>query len=126
MTSLISEIASQTVEVGSQSNANFKLAVGGANETVEVTETNADLQTLNATVGTTVNETQIDNLPALQRDVSTFLTLQPGVSPEGSVAGTVVAASRDLKAHAVRCAFIKSKLGMALPAGVSVMPACMM
>jgi len=86
----VAEVASQTVEVGSQSNANFKLAVGAATETVEVTETNADLQTLNATVGTTVNETQIQNLPALGRDVSTFLTLQPGVSPEGSVAGTVV------------------------------------
>jgi hypothetical protein len=86
----LEEVASETVSVGSQSNANFKLAVGGANETIEVTETNADLQTLNSTVGTTVNETQIDNLPAIGRDVSTFLTLQPGVSPEGSVAGTVV------------------------------------
>jgi hypothetical protein len=86
----VAEVSSQTVSVGSQSNANFKLMVGAVNETVEVTESNADLQTLNATVGTTVNEDQIDNLPALGRDVSTFLTLQPGVSPEGSVAGTVV------------------------------------
>jgi hypothetical protein len=87
----VAEVASETVTVGSQSNANFKLAVGGTNVTVEVTESNADLQTLNATVGTTINETQIDNLPpSTQRDASTFLTLQPGVSPEGSVAGTVV------------------------------------
>ena len=86
----VEEVANQTVEVGSQSNANFKLSVGATEETIEVTETNADLQTLNATVGTTVSEVQIDNLPAIQRDVSTFLTLQPGVSPEGSVAGTVV------------------------------------
>ena len=86
----VAEVASQTVSVGSQSNANFKLAVGAVNETVEVTESNSDLQTLNATVGTTVGQEQIDNMPSLGRDVSTFLTLQPGVSPEGSVAGTVV------------------------------------
>jgi hypothetical protein len=86
----VAEVLSETVTVGSQSNANFKLMVGAVNETVEVTESNADLQTLNATVGTTVNEEQIENMPALGRDVSTFLTLQPGVSPEGSVAGTVV------------------------------------
>lgn len=86
----VAEVESQTVSVGSQSNANFKLAIGAVNETVEVTESNADLQTLNATVGTTVGQDQIDNMPALGRDVSTFLTLQPGVSPEGSVAGTVV------------------------------------
>lgn len=86
----VAEVASETVSVGSQSNANFKLAIGAINETVEVTESNSDLQTLNATVGTTVNSDQIDNMPALNRDVSTFLTLQPGVSPEGSVAGTVI------------------------------------
>ena len=86
----VAEVASLTVTVGTQTNANFKLVIGGTTETVEVTETNSDLQTLNATVGTTVNTTQIANLPGLGRDVSTFLTLQPGVSPEGSVAGTVV------------------------------------
>jgi len=86
----VAEVASETVSVGSQSNANFKLAIGAVNETVEVTESNSDLQTLNATVGTTVNEEQINNMPSLGRDASTFLTLQPGVSPEGSVAGTVV------------------------------------
>jgi len=86
----VAEVASEAVSVGSQSNANFRLAIGAVNETVEVTESNADLQTLNATVGTTVSSEQIENMPSLQRDVSTFLTLQPGVSPEGSVAGTVV------------------------------------
>ena len=29
----------------------------------------------------------LDNLPGLGRDVSTFVTLQPGVAPDGSVAG---------------------------------------
>jgi hypothetical protein len=84
------EVAKQTVSVGSQVTDNFKLKVGSTEQTVEVTESAADLQTLNATVGATVTPAQIDTLPALGRDVTTFATLQPGVSPEGSVAGTVV------------------------------------
>ena len=86
----VAEVASEAVTVGSQSNANFKLAVGAVNETVEVTETASDLQTLNATIGATVTEPNSSTTcPRLGHDVSTFLTLQPGVSPEGSVAGTV-------------------------------------
>jgi len=80
----------QTVSVGSQTTANFKLTVGAAQQTIEVQESGVELQTLNATIGATVAPVAIDSLPALGRDVSTFATLQPGVSPEGSVAGTVV------------------------------------
>src|SRR5438105_9896459 len=45
---------------------------------------------MNATVGDTVSGIALQSLPSLGRDVSTFITLQPGVSPDGSVAGTVV------------------------------------
>lgn len=84
------KITGQTVSVGSQTTANFKLRVGAAEQTIEVQESGVELQTLNATIGATVAPVAIDSLPALGRDVSTFATLQPGVSPEGSVAGTVV------------------------------------
>ena len=84
------KIAGQAVAVGSQTNASFKLQVGAAQTTIEVQTSGVELQTLNATIGTTVAPVAIDSLPALGRDVSTFATLQPGVSPEGSVAGTVV------------------------------------
>ncbi|HEY2016184.1 MAG TPA: carboxypeptidase-like regulatory domain-containing protein, partial [Bryobacteraceae bacterium] len=84
------KIEGQTVSVGSQTTANFKLRVGAAQQTIEVQTTNVELQTLNATIGATVAPVAIDSLPALGRDVATFATLQPGVSPEGSVAGTVV------------------------------------
>lgn len=83
------EIVSQTVSVGLQSNANFKMMVGAENTTIEVQSSAADLQTLNATVGVTVTPLSIESLPSVQRDVSTFATLQPGVTPGGSVAGTV-------------------------------------
>ncbi len=82
-------ISGQAVTVGTQSNANFKMMVGAENTTIEVQSTAADLQTLNATVGVTVSELSIESLPSVQRDVSTFATLQPGVTPGGSVAGTV-------------------------------------
>jgi hypothetical protein len=84
------EINNQTVSVGTQTTADFKLSVGAQTNTVEVDATSgSDLQTLNATVGSTVEPEAIDSLPAIGRDVSTFATLQPGVSPAGNVAGTV-------------------------------------
>jgi hypothetical protein len=77
------------VQVGTQSTANFKLAVGSAQQTVEVQATGTDLQTLNATIGQTVEPEAIAALPSVGHDVTTFAALQPGVSPDGSVAGAV-------------------------------------
>jgi hypothetical protein len=79
-----------TVEVGQALSLDMVLKVGGASIMVEVTAVGNELQTMNATVGNTINNLTIDNLPALGRDVSTFVALQPGVSPDGSVAGAVV------------------------------------
>jgi hypothetical protein len=78
------------VTVGSAITLNLALEVGGQNVVVEVTAATTELQTMNATVGNTVTAIALDNLPSLNRDVSTFVELQPGVSPDGSVAGAVV------------------------------------
>ena len=87
----VSEIMHQAVSVGSQTTADVKLMLGATQTVVEVqAATGADLQTLNATIGSTVGSTAINALPGLGRDVSTFATLQPGVTPDGSVAGTAV------------------------------------
>ncbi len=86
----VAKIATQAVSVGTQTTANFKLAIGGATTTIEVQSTGSDLQTLNATIGSTVTSVAIDALPTLGHDISSFATLQPGVTPDGSVAGTVV------------------------------------
>src|ERR1700689_1203251 len=80
----------QEVKVGDSLTVNLSLQVGGANIVVEVSAVGNELQTMNATVGNTITNLPIDNLPSLGRDVSTFVALQPGVSPDGSVAGTVV------------------------------------
>jgi Carboxypeptidase regulatory-like domain len=83
-------ITGETVSVGTQTTANFKMTVGSQTTTVEVQAASTDLQTMNATLGSTVTPDQIDSLPSTGRDITSFATLQPGVSPAGSVAGTVV------------------------------------
>src|ERR1700722_4514653 len=83
------QIPAQPVTRRSQTNANFSMAVGSETTTIEVTASNADLQTMNSTIGDTVSQVQIISLPSVGRDVSTFASLQPGVTPGGSVAGTV-------------------------------------
>jgi len=81
---------SSEVKVGQTTTLNLALQVGGTTTVVEVQASNTDLQTLNATIGNTVTGDALASLPTLGRDVSSFITLQPGVSPDGSVAGTVV------------------------------------
>ena len=79
-----------TAKVGIALTVDLKLELGAVTETVEVTTTNSELQTMNATVGNTLSGDALTNLPSINRDVATFVTLQPGVSPDGSVAGAVV------------------------------------
>jgi len=86
----ISRLLNQVVNVGSALTLNVTLEVGSVAETVEVTATNAELQTLNATVGNTISGVALDSLPSISRDASTFFTLQPGVAPDGSVAGVAM------------------------------------
>src|SRR6516225_1191158 len=83
-------IPSDIIAVGETSTNNVTLKVGSESQTVEVQASNIELQTLNATVGNTVNGLSLESLPSIQRDTSTFLTLQGGISPDGSVAGAVV------------------------------------
>jgi len=84
------KFSDQEVVVSESRTFDAKLEIGAATETIEVVAANTELQTLNATIGNTVTSTAIDALPSLNRDVSTFVELQPGVSPDGSVAGAVV------------------------------------
>ncbi len=79
----------EVVQVGTQTTVNFSLHVGSAQQTVEVQAAGTDLQTLNSTVGTTVESEALAELPSLLHDAGTFTTLQAGISPDGSVAGAV-------------------------------------
>src|SRR5271170_5295785 len=80
----------QEVKVGANLNVNLALQVGGANVVIEVSAVGNELQTMNATVGNTITSLSIDNLPSLGRDVSSFVELQPGVGPDGAVAGAML------------------------------------
>lgn len=80
----------QTVNVGTQTTINVKLRVGTETQTIEVTAEGTQLQTLNATLGNALDEESIQALPSLLHDAGTFVELQAGVSPDGSVAGAVV------------------------------------
>jgi hypothetical protein len=77
------------VNVGSQATENAKMAVGSTAQTVEVQVMGTELQTLNSTVGQTISQEAIESLPSLNHDANTFTTLQPGVTPDGNVAGAV-------------------------------------
>jgi hypothetical protein len=83
-------IPNDVIEVGQVSTNNVTLKVGSESQTVEVQSSGVELQTLNATVGNTVNGIALESLPTIARDTSTFLTMQAGISPDGSVAGAVV------------------------------------
>jgi hypothetical protein len=85
-----SAVTGDVVEVGQVSTNNVILKVGSESQTIEVATTGVELQTDNATVGSTVSGIALQSLPSIARDTSTFLTLQAGISPDGSVAGTVV------------------------------------
>ncbi len=84
------KVSDQTVQVGTVTTENVAMKLGQANEVVEVKTTGTELQTMNSTIGNTMNSIALDNLPSLGRDTSTFVAMQPGISPDGSVAGTVV------------------------------------
>ncbi|MBV8897032.1 MAG: carboxypeptidase regulatory-like domain-containing protein [Acidobacteriaceae bacterium] len=85
-----SKVSKTTVDVGSVLTINVTLEIGATTTTVEVqAQAGADLQTTNASVGSTITGTSITLLPNLGRDANAFVLLQPGVAPNGSVAGAV-------------------------------------
>ena len=78
------------VQVGQLLTLNAALEIGSVSTVVEVsTAPGAELQTVNATVGTTVSGAALNNLPIFGSDASSLALYQPGVSPEGAVAGAM-------------------------------------
>ena len=83
-------VQGQSVAVGTQTTANVSMRVGQETQTIEVSADAVQLQTLNSTVGGAISTEAIQALPSLLHDAGTFTEMQPGVSPDGSVAGAVV------------------------------------
>jgi hypothetical protein len=86
------EAHSQTVvlNVGATVNVNLSLSVEAMKETVEVTGTSTTVDSGSSTAGTTLNSTQLGNLPVNGRDVTDFLEIAPGsVNSIGPFQGSV-------------------------------------
>ena len=85
------KIVGQTVEVGLVLTLDLSLEVGSTATSLEVkAAAGAELQTTNATVGTTISGDPLMNLPNLGRDANAFFVLQPAVTPSGQVAGVPI------------------------------------
>ncbi len=74
--------------VDTPASLDLVLELGDISEVVTVTGgAEVVLNTVDATIGNTFNETQIVDLPLESRNVVDLLSLQPGVDREGTVAG---------------------------------------
>jgi hypothetical protein len=78
-----------TALVGSAVDGDMKLEIGSVGETVQVEATAAvvAVNTEDATLGNNFENQQITQLPLESRNILNLLTLQPGVTPTGYVAG---------------------------------------
>src|SRR5229473_1822671 len=81
------------VQVGKSSTVDARLELGTIAETIEVVAgAQAELQTMDASVGTVMNRKMLDNIPSLARDATALLLLQPlttpGFNSPGSPSGT--------------------------------------
>src|SRR5579863_3089001 len=82
------KLTGQIIEVGQVLTLDIPLAVGATSTTVEVQATaSAELQKINATVGSTISNETMNLIPNLGRDASYLAVLQVGVSLDGNVAG---------------------------------------
>src|SRR4051794_36685073 len=82
------KVMGQKVEVGSVLTLNTTLQVGATSTSIEIkASVGAELQTTNASVGTTITSETLMMLPNMGRDVSTLAVLQPGTTPGGFTAG---------------------------------------
>jgi Carboxypeptidase regulatory-like domain len=83
------KVAGQKVSVGVALTLDVVLQVGATATTVDVeASAGAELQTLNATIGSTITGDSLLLLPNFSRDATALATLQVGVTPSGQVAGT--------------------------------------
>lgn len=76
--------------VAKPTEANVQLEIGNVSETVNVSaeDTTSLINTQDATLGNNFGSRQITQLPLEARDVTSLLTLQPGTTREGYVAGS--------------------------------------
>ena len=79
-----------TLNVGDKATRDAHLTVGDSNTTVEVTASASEtLNTTDATIASVIDGDRVQDLPnSLVNNAANYLTLAPGVSPDGSVTGS--------------------------------------
>src|SRR5882724_8717809 len=68
-----------TVELQQKARVDIQLEVGSASERVEVVATNIELKTDDASLGATIEQKRVTELPVLNRNFASLLVLTPGV-----------------------------------------------
>jgi outer membrane receptor protein involved in Fe transport len=76
-----------TLPVTEEAHLDLAMTIGGSEQTIEVTAEVPLLNTGNSTLGRTISNVEIDNLPLVDRNVYTLLDLTPGVQNNNN-AGT--------------------------------------
>src|SRR6185312_3829965 len=76
-----------TLTVTEEAHLDLSLSVGGTDQTIQVTAEIPLLNTGNSTLGRTISNREIENLPLVDRNVYTLLDLTPGVQNNNN-AGT--------------------------------------
>jgi len=82
------------LNVGMEQALNITLQVGKVNETVEVNDLTPAIETTSSTVGATVEQRTVVELPLNGRDWTQLATLQPGVISVRAQASTGATANR--------------------------------
>lgn len=82
-----------TIGINQTQKVDFKLALPGSNQSIEVTVDSAALDTVSATIGGSVTERPLVDLPLNGRNILDLAQLQPGVvnavNPGNTSAGSV-------------------------------------
>jgi hypothetical protein len=75
------------LQINTPATLDLKLEIGQVSESINVVAETPSVNTQNASVGNPFTELQIRQLPLITRNVVDLLSLQPGVTPTGEVAG---------------------------------------
>jgi len=82
-----SENAAVVIQAELVRGLDLTLELGGAQETVNVTEQTQVLETEDATISGTLSAAAVENLPAIDRDPYELIRLAPGIFGDGARAG---------------------------------------
>ena len=82
-----SSIQQVRLQINTPATLDLKLEIGQVSESINVVAETPSVNTQNASVGNPFTELQIRQLPLITRNVVDLLSLQPGVTPTGEVAG---------------------------------------